>query len=106
MGKTARLLTKIASDVPGAALIGTTKDDLFRETVRARQATGRPVWVLDFSDPANRYAAGYDRLSWDFIAGCEEVSLAYRRARGLVAGTEDGTAPTPRTGSSATRQCR
>jgi len=89
-GKTARLLTKIARDVPGAALIGTTKDDLFRETVRARQATGRPVWVLDFSDPANRYAAGFDRLSWDFIDGCEEVSLAYRRARGLVAGTEDG----------------
>lgn len=89
-GKTARLLTPLVRALPGAALVGTTKNDLFEQTVRARQATGRPVWVLDFSDPEHRFAAGFPRLAWDPVTGCRDLTVALRRGRALVAGAEDG----------------
>lgn len=88
-GKTARILVKIVRGVPGAALVGTTKPDLFEQTVRAREARG-PVYVIDFSDADHRFAAGFTRLTWDLIAGCTDLQLALRRAGGLVAGAEDG----------------
>ena len=106
-GKTSRLLVWIARDLPGAALIGSTKADLFEQTVRARQrgprlprgwrwwqrpryGPARPVLVVDFSERTRRYAAGFDRVRWNPILGCEDYQLATRRARAIAAGTEDG----------------
>lgn len=88
-GKTARLLVEIARSAPGACLIGSTKADLFEQTVRAREARG-PVLVVDFSERSGRYAEGFTRLHWDPVAGCEDWQLALRRARAMVAGAEDG----------------
>lgn len=129
-GKTSRLLVWIARGLPGAALIASTKPDLFEQTVRARQrgprlprrrwpltgdwidpetwalhpdwrpwtrdwwkpvyGPGRRVLVVDFSERANRYAAGFERLHWNPIPGCRDWQIALRRARGLVAGADDG----------------
>jgi len=110
-GKTSRLLVWIARDLPGAALIGSTKSDLFEQTVRARQLgrplpRGRRFWtaawwrpgrgparrvrVVDFSEREHRYAAGFDRVHWNPVLGCEEFALATRRAKAIAAGTEDG----------------
>ncbi|PRZ39678.1 type IV secretory pathway TraG/TraD family ATPase VirD4 [Antricoccus suffuscus] len=88
-GKTSRLLVPIARDVPGAALIGSVKADLFEQTVIARQARGQ-VRVVDFSDPTDRIADGYTPVQWDPIPGCEDLTVATRRARALVSGSEDG----------------
>lgn len=110
-GKTSRLLVWIARELPGAALIASTAPDLFEQTVRARQdgprmPRGRRFWtrwfwrpghgpghrvlVVDFSERANRYAAGFERVHWNPIPGCEDWQVALRRARALVAGAEDG----------------
>lgn len=88
-GKTSRLLVPIARDLPGAALIGSVKGDLFEQTVLARRERGR-VRVIDFSDPSARIAEGYDEVQWDPIPGCEDLTVARRRAAALVAGSEDG----------------
>lgn len=88
-GKTSRLLVPIARGVPGAALIGSVKADLFEQTVTARQARGK-VRVVDFSTPSARIAEGYEEVQWNPIAGCEDLSVATRRAGALVAGAEDG----------------
>lgn len=88
-GKTSRLLVPIARDVPGAALIGSVKADLFEQTVVARQSRGQ-VRVVDFSDPDDPFAAGYPAVTWDPIPGCQNLIVATRRARALVSGSEDG----------------
>lgn len=88
-GKTSRLLVPIARGVPGAALIGSVKADLFEQTIIARTARGK-VRVVDFSAPTDRIAEGYDEVQWNPIAGCEDLSVATRRAGALVAGSEDG----------------
>ena len=88
-GKTSRLLVPIARGVPGAALIGSVKADLFEQTVLARQARGT-VRVVDFSAPRDRIAEGFAEVTWNPIAGCEDLSVATRRAGALVAGAEDG----------------
>lgn len=88
-GKTSRLLVEAARGLPGAALIGTTGADLFEQTVIAREARGR-VLVADFSERSHRYAAGFDRVRWNPLSGCEDWELALRRGRALVAGAEDG----------------
>ncbi|MFV0535676.1 MAG: type IV secretory system conjugative DNA transfer family protein, partial [Cumulibacter sp.] len=88
-GKTSRLLVPWARQVPGAALIGSVKADLFEQTVTAREARGG-VRVVDFSEPSARFAAGYTQVHWNPIPGCEDLTVASRRARALVAGTDDG----------------
>ena len=88
-GKTSRLLVPWARSVPGAALIGSVKADLFQQTVAARENRGA-VRVVDFSDPMHRFAAGYDEVRWDPIPGCQDMTVATRRARALVAGADDG----------------
>lgn len=88
-GKTSRLLVEAARELPGAALIGSTKADLFEQTVRAREARGR-VLVVDFSERSHRYASGFTRVRWNPLNGCEDWELALRRGRALVAGAEDG----------------
>ncbi|WP_194291443.1 type IV secretory system conjugative DNA transfer family protein [Cumulibacter manganitolerans] len=88
-GKTSRLLVPIARGVPGAALIGSVKADLFEQTVTARQQRGT-VRVVDFSAPADRIAEGFPEVTWNPINGCEDLSVATRRAAALVAGSEDG----------------
>ena len=88
-GKTSRLLVPISRGVPGAALIGSVKGDLFEQTVAAREKRGT-VRVVDFSAPSDRIAEGYTEVQWNPIAGCEDLSVATRRAAALVAGSEDG----------------
>ena len=47
-----------------------------------------PVAVVDFSDPANRWAAGYPRVRWNPIPACADHTIAHRRAGALVAGVD------------------
>lgn len=88
-GKTSRLLVEAARNCPGATLIGSTGADLFEQTVRERERRGR-VLVVDFSERTHRYAAGFERVRWNPLVGCEDWELATRRGRALVAGAEDG----------------
>ncbi|MBA3339338.1 MAG: TraM recognition domain-containing protein [Geodermatophilaceae bacterium] len=94
-GKTSRLLVPIVRGLPGAALVGSTRPDLFEQTVCTRDdysptAPRRRVMVVDFSEAAHRIAAGYERVVWDPIAGCEDLTVADRRAAALAAGVHDG----------------
>ncbi|MGH3709282.1 MAG: type IV secretory system conjugative DNA transfer family protein [Pseudonocardiaceae bacterium] len=113
-GKTSRLLVPIIRALPGPALVSSTEPGIFEQTVLARQfrrpalrwrwlsmllrrwlpVIEYPIRVVDFSAPEQRYAAGYPRVRWSPIPGCEDFTLAYRRAVALVAGvdTDSGTA--------------
>lgn len=82
-GKTLDLLVPALLDAPGGALATLTKpEDLFL-TLEARQQGGRPVAVLDPFD----LAPGTPELVWDPIAGCEDATVAARRAKAFAAGT-------------------
>ncbi|TQM01668.1 type IV secretory system conjugative DNA transfer family protein [Pseudonocardia kunmingensis] len=107
-GKTDRLLVPIIRGLPGPAMISSTEPKIFERTVLARTCRPRtlrwpwltrlarpwlpvreyPVAVVDMSAPEYRYAAGYRRIRWNPIEGCEDFNVAYRRAVALVAGVE------------------
>ena len=107
-GKGARLLIPIIRSLPGPALVASTEPSIFTQTVLARahrrdphrfpwlrlinRAVGRvreyPVAVVDFSDPANRWAAGWPRARWNPIPACADHTIAHRRAGALVAGVD------------------
>jgi len=107
-GKTERLLVPIIRQLPGAAVVSSTEPGIFEKTVAARQhghatlrwtwltwlmrrwlpANERPVAVVDFTPPEQRYAAGYPRVRWSPIVGSEDFTIAHRRAVALVAGID------------------
>ena len=94
-GKTFRLLVPALLDHPGPAIVTSTKVDIYEATAKARQARGRPVWVLDPEDMAP--AGG--QVRWSVVRGCEDTRTAERRAAALVAGAPGGQ--TVDTGNSA-----
>lgn len=108
-GKGARLLVPMIRALPGPALISSTEPGIFTMTVKARThrrdavrwpwlrlLDGRfgrsqeyPVAVVDFSDPAHRWAAGYPKVRWNPIPACLDHTIAHRRAAALVAGVDN-----------------
>jgi hypothetical protein len=115
-GKTLRLLIPIIRDLPGAAMVLSIEPAVFTHTVLARHhRPARPVraplrWLpryrrtrefpiaaVDFSEPANRFTAGFPQVRWNPIDGCGDFAVATRRANALVAGSD--TASTQRRGS-------
>lgn len=112
-GKTLRLLVPIVRQLPGAALVSTNEQQLFTHTVlarryrrppvrwpvlrllpRNRRVTEYPVLVADFSDPDNRWAAGFEQVRWNPIPGCEDHFVAVRRAHASVEGAESSEGDT------------
>ncbi|MFE9751014.1 type IV secretory system conjugative DNA transfer family protein [Saccharothrix saharensis] len=106
-GKTLRLLIPIIRDLPGAAMVLSIEPAVFTHTVLARQhRPARPVrapvsWLprhrrtreypvaaVDFSDPAERFTAGFSQVRWNPINGCGDFTVATRRAHALVAGSD------------------
>lgn len=102
-GKTLRLLIPIIRQLPGPAVISSIEPEIFLATVTARQfrrlparfrvmrlhprwRTIReyPIVVLDFSSPETRFAAGYPTARWNPIPGCQDYTVATRRADALV----------------------
>lgn len=82
-GKTLSVLAPALLAAPGGALVSLTKpDDLFL-SVHRRSREGRPVAVLD---PFG-LAPGLPPLVWDPVAGCEDATVAERRAKAFAAGT-------------------
>jgi hypothetical protein len=108
-GKGARLLIPMIRELPGPALVASTEPSIFTQTVLARthrrdpirfpwlRLIGRdvgwvrryPVAVVDFSDPAHRWAAGWPRVRWNPIPACADHTIAHRRAGALVAGVDN-----------------
>jgi hypothetical protein len=107
-GKGARLLIPMIRALPGPALVASTEPSIFTQTVLARthrrdphrfpflrlvtRDVGRvrryPVAVVDFSDPAHRWAAGWPRVRWNPVPACADHTIAHRRAGALVAGVD------------------
>lgn len=85
-GKTAWLGGAII-DAPGAAIITSTRTDLYLATRLLRSAGGRPVWVYN---PAG--LAGIDStLTFSPLHGCTDPQAATRRADDMIpASTGDG----------------
>jgi hypothetical protein len=94
-GKTFRLLIPIIRDLPGPAMVSSIEPAIFEQTVTARQfrrpalrwrwlslllrrwlpLREYPIAVVDFSTPETRFAAGYPRIRWNPIPGCERYPL-------------------------------
>lgn len=109
-GKTYRLLIPMIRDLPGPALVSSIEPEIFNHTVTARTHRRRrlrwrvvdrlarswlprgeyPVAVVDFSAPEHRFAAGYPRVRWNLIGGCEHFATAMRRATTLVSAMASG----------------
>ncbi len=102
-GKTLRLLVPIIRQLPGPAVISSIEPEIFTSTVMARQyrrpptrfrvlrvlpgyrrVRKYPVFVVDFSSPATKFAAGWPEIRWNPIPGCQDFMVATRRARALV----------------------
>ncbi|MGM1062043.1 type IV secretory system conjugative DNA transfer family protein [Saccharothrix sp. Mg75] len=115
-GKTLRLLIPIIRDLPGPAMVLSIEPAVFTHTVlarrhrptrplraplrwspRHRRTREYPVAAVDFSDPANRFTAGFPQVRWNPVHGCADFAVATRRAHALVAGSD--TAGTQRRGS-------
>ena len=110
-GKGARLLIPIIRALPGPALVASTEPSIFTQTVLARThrrdphrfpflrlvtrdvglVRRYPVAVVDFSDPAHRWAAGWPRVRWNPIPACSDHIIAHRRAGALVAGVDNAS---------------
>lgn len=106
-GKTMRLLVPIIRGLPGPAVISSIEPEIFMSTVRARTWRRRPcrwrllrvlpayrrrrkypVFVVDFTSPATRFAAGWPTVRWNPIPGCQDYIVATRRANALVHATD------------------
>lgn len=102
-GKTLRLLVPIIRALPGPALISSVEPEIFTSTVLARQFRRRParwrvqlllpsfrmvreypVFVIDFASVHSKMAAGWPPIRWNPIPGCEDPTVATRRATALV----------------------
>lgn len=102
-GKTLRLLVPIIRRLPGPAVISSIEPEIFMSTVLARKYRRRPtrfrvlrllpayrkvkahpVFVVDCTSPATRFAAGWPEVRWNPIPGCQDIIVASRRAHALV----------------------
>jgi hypothetical protein len=80
-GKTTSLIVPNLLRWAGPAVATSTKDELVRITVGARQRRG-PVYIYD---PTGDLPAGIDRASWSPLSGCESLDHAWRVAAWLAA---------------------
>jgi type IV secretion system protein VirD4 len=78
-GKTLRVLARILRQHPGPCLATATKPDLYEVSARARERLG-PVLALD----PDRLAPAAAPLRWSPVVGCEDSTIAERRASALV----------------------
>jgi type IV secretion system protein VirD4 len=83
-GKTLRVLAPILRQHPGPVLATSTKPDLYEVSAIARARIG-PVVALD---PEALCPAAIP-LRWSPIVGCEDPTVAERRANALVAAASD-----------------
>ena len=77
-GKTGWLSTAVLH-YPGPVLSTTTRADVYRDTVRARSAIGR----VDVFNP-QRIGGVASSMRFDVIRGCEDPSVAIRRAEAFA----------------------
>ncbi|MFD8706824.1 type IV secretory system conjugative DNA transfer family protein [Kitasatospora sp. NPDC059648] len=83
-GKSAWLIGAVI-DAAGAAVVTSTRADLYQLTHRLRRANGRPVWVFnaDVDGVANT-------IRWNPVKGCEDPNVAMRRAGYMLAAHAKG----------------
>ena len=77
-GKTSCLMIPSLVEWDGPAVATSTKDDVFRFTAALRAQRG-PIWVFD-----PERAAGRGGFGWSPLSGCQDRSVALRRADELV----------------------
>lgn len=89
-GKSRRDLVHKAIAAPGALLCSTTKADLleFSGVLRTLRFQAGPVVVYDATDAV----AWPAKLRWSPIQGCEDTTVAYRRAHTMVEAASVGLA--------------
>lgn len=78
-GKTWRLAVQRCWDAPGFLLVTTTKADLIAATVAHRRGLGE-IAVFD----PEQITGWPHPVKWSLLAGCEDPSIALRRASALV----------------------
>jgi len=85
-GKTSEVVIPALLACPGAAVSTSTKPDVLRATLRARQETGE-VWLFDPTGQAGDHHDGVRRLSWSPVAaaGSWDEALLMARAMTLAA---------------------
>lgn len=81
-GKGFRILTSAIVEAPGAVVTTSSRGDNMEATIMARSAKG-PVYLFDPEKVTSRQTT----MRWSPIRGCEDASVAKRRAGTLVAGT-------------------
>ena len=84
-GKTTGIVAPAIIEAPGAVVATSTKADLVRLTLAARQQRGR-CWYYDPSGTTTS-PPGVTPMRWTPLAGCDNWSTAVNRARALAATT-------------------
>jgi type IV secretory pathway TraG/TraD family ATPase VirD4 len=79
-GKSRRDLTHKILAAPGGMLVSTTKPELFLWTAMGRVRRGVPVLLFDVTGAVDWPA----QVRWSPITGCEDPTVAMRRAKALV----------------------
>lgn len=79
-GKSRRDLTHKILAAPGGMLVSTTKPELFLWTAMRRVRRGVPVLLFDVTGAVDWPA----QVRWSPIEGCEDPTVAMRRAKALV----------------------
>lgn len=83
-GKTRGVVIPLIKSIPGAAVVTSIRDDLITSTSKMRSELG-DVYV--FSQHSDEFFSNNKHLKplfWDPIAGCEDLTIAKRRADSLV----------------------
>ena len=84
VGKGAGAIIPWLLTYPGPAIVTSTRDDLLRATLTARQQMG-PAWLFDPTQTVSAAAlAKVLRSGWNVIDGCREKLTAILRARAFV----------------------
>lgn len=74
-------------DAAGACVVTSTRGDLYDHTHQLRRENNRPVWVF------NAGVSGVENtLRWNLVEGCQEPTVALRRAGYLLAASASGEA--------------
>lgn len=83
-GKSAQLGNAVI-DAAGSCVVTSTRGDLYENTHQLRRQHNRPVWVF------NAGISGVpNSLRWNLVEGCENPTVAIRRAGYLLAASASG----------------
>lgn len=83
-GKSAQLGNAVI-DAVGACVVTSTRGDLYEHTHELRREHNRPVWVF------NAGVSGVpNTLRWNLVEGCENATVAIRRAGYILAASSSG----------------